>query len=307
MGNPSRALILRVAGNAGVRRTITRYGMRLGASRFVAGENLATALQAVADLNRQHILVTLDHLGEQVTDPQQARQSAAACLEALDALADQRLQGNLSVKLTQLGLDVDPALCRENMQRIVGRARDCGNFVRVDMEDSRHTDATLALVRDLAAEFGSQHVGTVLQAYLYRTAADLEALIAAGVPVRLVKGAYLEPATLAYPKKADVDANFQQRINRALAAGLRTAVATHDVAIIAATRQFAASQGIAPERFEFQMLYGIRRDLQHELAQAGYKVRVYVPYGGDWYGYFTRRLAERPANVGFVLANLLRP
>ncbi len=301
-----RKVIMALSQNPTVRRTASRHGMRLGAARFVAGESIDTALQAVAELNRQQIFATLDHLGEFVADPTEARASADSCLEVLDGIHRAGLRCNLSVKLTQLGLDIDPELCKENMRRIVTRAAAHDNFVRLDMEDSTRTDRTLHLLRDLLAEFGPRRVGTVIQAYLYRSERDLQELATRGVNIRLVKGAYLEPPEVAFPAKADVDRNFVKLIRQYLLAGAYTAVATHDETIIQATCAFVAERDLPRDQFEFQMLYGIRRDLQRQLAEAGYRVRVYVPFGTDWWGYFTRRLAERPANVMFVLSNLFR-
>lgn len=303
----ARSLVLAVSQNPPVRRLAIRHGMRLGAARFVAGEDLASALRAVADLNRQGIWATLDHLGEFVSSPAEARAAADTCLQVLDEIHRAGLQCNLSVKLTQLGLDIDGALCRQNMQRILTRAARYGNFVRIDMEDSSRTDQTLDLFRELVAEFGTRRVGVVIQAYLYRSERDLASLAALGANVRLVKGAYMGPRTVAFPARAEVNANYVKLIQSYLAAGNYTAVATHDERVIEATRRFTAERGIATDRFEFQMLYGIRRDLQRRLADNGYRVRVYVPFGTDWYGYFTRRLAERPANLMFVLANLCKP
>lgn len=301
-----RQAILSIARNPALRRVAVRRGMRLGVSRFVAGETLPTALLAVAELNRRGIWATLDHLGEYVSTAAEAAAATRACLEVLDGIRSQGLRCNLSVKLTQLGLDLDADLCRSHMRQLLTRAAEYGNFVRVDMEDSSRTDKTLALVRELIEEFGPERVGTVLQAYLYRTERDLRDLARRGGNVRLVKGAYMEPPDVAFPKKSEVDANFLRLIRRSMRSGLYTAVATHDEAIVAATRRFVADEEIGPDRFEFQMLYGIRRDLQARLVAEGYRVRVYVPFGQDWYGYFTRRLAERPANVAFVLRNLLR-
>ncbi|MGH2467577.1 MAG: proline dehydrogenase family protein, partial [Candidatus Limnocylindrales bacterium] len=207
-------------------------------------------------------------------------------------------------KLTQMGLDVDPAACRHNLERILERAAALGAFVRVDMEDHTRTEATLALVRDLRGAY--PETGVVVQAYLRRSASDIERLIEAGTRVRLCKGAYLEPADVAFAAKAEVDASYVALMERLLAAGAYPAIATHDPRIIARARAFASGQGIGPERFEFQMLYGVRRDLQARLVADGYTVRVYVPYGAEWYPYFMRRLAERPANVLFITRSVLR-
>lgn len=302
----ARKVILSVAQNRAVHKLATRHGMRLGASRFVAGEDLQSALTAVAELNRSGIWGTLDHVGEFVADPAEARASAGACVAALDGIQQSGVRCNLSLKLTQLGLDIDPALCRENLRRIVSRAAEYDNFVRVDMEDSPRTDRTLQLVAKMRDEFGPERIGTVIQGYLFRSSSDLLALAEHNTNVRLVKGAYMEPPTVAFPSKADVDANYQKLIEQYLGAGVYTAVATHDERVIRATQAFVQQHNIDRSRFEFQMLYGIRRDLQRQLAAEGYRMRVYIPYGTDWYGYFTRRLAERPANVMFVLGNLFK-
>lgn len=302
----ARKAILTVAGNPAIRRTAMKHGMKLGASRFVAGETLEQALESVAELNRQGIEATMDHLGEFVADAAEARAAADVCVRTLDGIHKSGVRSHLSLKMTQLGMDISKDLCMENMRRIVGRAREYGNFVRIDMEDSPRTDITLEIFQELLAEFGPQHVGTVVQSYLYRTDKDLENLAAMGAKLRLVKGAYMEPPSVAYPSKADVDAAFVRHIKYYLANGPHVAIATHDEKAILASKQFAAENQIPMERFEFQMLYGIRRDLQKQLVEEGYTVRVYVPFGQDWYGYFTRRLAERPANVWFVLSNMFR-
>ena len=300
----ARRALLGIAGNRTVARLATRYGMRLGAARFVAGDTLAAAMAAVADLNRKGICATLDHLGEAVTDAAEAGATADSYLELLDAIHRSGVDANVSLKLTALGLAIDPALAEANLRRVVERAAAYGNFVRIDMEDSPYTQVTIDLTERLHAEFGN--VGTVIQSYLYRSLADVEELTRLGISLRLVKGAYKEPAAIAFPQKADVDANLLKLIEYRLGSGVYTAIATHDEAMIAATRRVAAENQISPDRFEFQMLYGIRFGLQQQLAQEGYKVRCYVPYGTHWYPYFVRRLAERPANVLFILRNLFR-
>lgn len=300
----ARRALLSVAGNRTVSRLATRYGMRLGASRFVAGETLDQAMASVRELNRQGISATLDHLGEAVTDAAEAGAAADSYLELLDAIAGAGVDANVSLKLTAMGLAIDRELARANLLRVVERAAKYENFVRIDMEDSPYTQATLELFESVWADH--KNLGTVIQAYLYRSEADLARLTALGASVRLVKGAYKEPESVAWPRKADVDANFRKLIRQRLESGVYTAIATHDEGAINYTRSLAAEQGIGPNRFEFQMLYGIRTGLQRELASAGYRVRIYVPYGRQWYPYFVRRLAERPANVLFVLRNLLR-
>lgn len=301
-----RNTILSVANWQFVRSAAHRYGWRLGAGRFVAGEDLATALERVAELNADGIMATLDHLGEFVSTPEEARAATDACIATLDGIARSGVNCNLSLKLTSLGLDIDRELCERHMRLILDRAVEHDNFVRIDMEDSPRTEVTLQLFERLVRDYGPARIGTVIQAYLHRSRRDLEWLAGIGANLRLVKGAYMEPATVAYQSKAEVDTHFIQLIEQYLGAGMYTAVATHDERAIAATEAFVQAHGIARDRFEFQMLYGIRRDLQRRLAEQGYRVRVYVPYGQDWYGYFTRRLAERPANVWFVLSNLFK-
>jgi len=276
------------------------------ASRFVAGETLDAAASAVRELNRRGISASLDVLGESVTSVEEARSSAAMVVETQERIAAEKLDCNVSVKLTQMGLDLDAGLCGENMRRILERGRDLGMFVRIDMEGSVHTERTLDLFEREFLPAYADGVGIVLQSYLRRTAADVDRLIGARARVRLCKGAYDEPAAVAFPAKADVDRNYAQLMERLLEHGNHPAVATHDPVLIARARRLVAAKGIAPARFEFQMLYGVRRDLQEELQRGGYRVRVYVPFGTHWYPYFMRRLAERPANVAFILGNVVK-
>jgi proline dehydrogenase len=274
------------------------------ARRFVAGETLDDALAVARQLNRQGISVSLDHLGENVNDEAAARATADDYLTTLDRIGAEGVEANCSVKLTALGLDVDEQLCRDNVRRILGHARRHSIFIRVDMEGSPYTQRTLDLVSELCQEF--DNLGTVLQTNLYRTPRDVEHLIASQTRVRLVKGAYLEPSDIAYPHKADVDEQYGFLMRQLLERGSYPAIATHDERILSEARAFAARQHIARARFEFQMLYGIRRDLQTYLTGEGYNVRVYVPYGTEWYPYLTRRMAERPANLMFIVGNTLR-
>jgi proline dehydrogenase len=225
-------------------------------------------------------------------------------LRVLDRIENTGADSNISVKLTQLGLDIDKDYCLQNARRIVEAAKRYGNFVRIDMEDSSKTDATLDIFKRLYGEYGN--VGIVLQAYLYRTEKDVDDALAMGARVRLCKGAYREPAEVAFPEKGEVDANYVRLMKKLLKSGVYHGIATHDEKMIAATREFAAGEGVSKDAFEFQMLYGIRRDLQLKLAREGYRMRIYVPYGEHWYPYFMRRLAERPANVWFVLKNLMK-
>jgi proline dehydrogenase len=276
------------------------------ASRFVAGETLDTAVAAVRELNGRGISASLDVLGESVTAVEEARASAAMVVETQERIAAERLDCNVSVKLSQMGLDLDSGLCAENMRRILERGRDLGMFVRIDMESSAHTQRTLELFEREFLPVHGDRVGIVLQSYLRRTSADVDRLIGVRARVRLCKGAYDEPAAVAFPVKADVDRSYADLMERLLERGNHPAVATHDPALIARARQFVAARGIAPDRFEFQMLYGVRRDLQEDLQRAGYRVRVYVPFGTHWYPYFMRRLAERPANIAFILGNVVK-
>jgi proline dehydrogenase len=274
------------------------------ARRFVAGESLENAMAVTRTLNARGISVSLDHLGENVNDEAEARATADEYCATLDRISAESVEANISIKLTALGLDVDAALCRDNVARVLCRAHTHAIFVRVDMEGSAYTQRTLDMVSDLRREF--DNVGTVLQTCLYRTPRDLQALIASKTRVRLVKGAYLEVPSIAYPHKADVDEQYVCLMRELLERGTYPAIATHDERIIAEARTYAAEHRIARARFEFQMLYGIRRDLQERLAGEGYNVRVYVPYGTQWYPYLTRRMAERPANLMFVVGNTLR-
>jgi len=279
---------------------------RYFASRFVAGETLDTAVPAVRELNGRGISASLDLLGESVTSTEESRAAAATVVQIVDRIAAERLECNVSVKLTQMGLDLDGALCAENLRRILDRARDVRCFVRIDMESSAHTQRTLDLFeRELLPAY-RDGVGIVIQSYLRRSAADIERLIGAGAHVRLCKGAYKEAAAVAFPRMADVDRSYVELMERLLQRGTYPALATHDAALIAGARRFAEANGIAMSRFEFQMLYGIRRDLQESLKRAGYKVRVYVPFGTHWYPYLMRRLAERPANIAFILGNVMK-
>lgn len=273
-------------------------------ARFVAGSNLEQALAVCRELNSEGITVTLDVLGESISSMQEAGAARDAYLRTISAIHEKNIQGNVSLKLTQFGLDLSEDGCRSNVAQLVERAAALDGFVRIDMEGSEYTDRTLALVRDLHARYRA--VGTVIQAYLYRSKADIEALNQLAVRVRLCKGAYLEAANVAFPKKEQVDANYVELMKLLLDKGTYPGIATHDEKMIAATKAYVESRHIPRDSFEFQMLYGIRRDLQRQLAKEGYRVRVYVPYGEAWYPYYMRRLAERPANVLFILRNLFR-
>jgi len=268
---------------------------------------IADALQVAESLNQRGMAVTLDSLGEGVGKEQEAHQAAEVYHRLLDWIAALKLNANISVKLTQMGLELSPSLAETIAESLAQHAHSTDNFVRIDMEDSSLTQVTLDIVRRLHARPDLRGaIGVVVQSYLYRSKADIEQLLADGVRVRLCKGAYNEPSQVAFPGKAEVDANFIQLSCMLLDSPVFHGLATHDEAMIAAARSYARQQGIDPSRFEFQMLYGVRRDLQRRLVQEGYKVRVYVPFGREWYPYFMRRLAERPANVLFILRNLFR-
>ncbi len=272
--------------------------------RFVAGQDLPSTLIALQRLRVAGLATTVDVLGESVSTEAAATAAADRYLRVLDALAEHGLDGNVSVKLTQMGLDIDAGFCRRNVSRIVEQAATTGAFVRIDMEDHTRTEATLGIARDLYGQHGN--VGVVIQSYLRRSADDVDALIAERIRVRLCKGAYNEPASVAFATKAQSDKSYVRLMKRLLVAGEYPGLATHDERIIGAARELVAREGIGNERFEFQMLYGVRRDLQEALAAAGHTMRVYVPFGAEWYPYFMRRLAERPANVLFVLKTLAR-
>jgi proline dehydrogenase len=273
-------------------------------TRFVAGETLDQALAVARTLNAEGITVTLDHLGESVSTLEEAAEARDVYLRTLDAIHTNGIQANVSLKLTQFGLDLSYEQCLANVDQLVRRAAELSSFVRVDMESSDYTDRTLDLVNTLHARYGA--VGIVIQSYLHRSESDVDKLSAAKIRVRLCKGAYLEPDTVAFPRKADVDRNYLELTRYLLLKGAYPALATHDEALIRQTCRFVTERKIPRDSFEFQMLYGIRRDLQRRLVKDGYRVRLYVPFGMAWYPYYMRRLAERPANVLFMLRNLFR-
>ncbi len=282
-----------------------RFAKRL-AQRFVAGETLEEAIRAVEPLNKKGITTSLDLLGESVHTEREAQAATREILTMLDRINERRVQANVSLKLTQMGLDISEELCVALMHDVVGRARDLRTFIRIDMEDSTYTERTLRLFEDRLHPSYGDHVGIVLQSYLYRTLADVERAIAIKARVRLCKGAYKEPATVAYPEKADVDANYVRCMHKLLSEGNYPALATHDDRIIKEAKRYVRANGIGAERFEFQMLYGVRRDLQERLVREGWRVRVYVPFGTQWYPYLMRRLAERPSNIAFITGNVVR-
>ena len=299
-----RKVILTVAGNRAVTALVSRYGMRLGASRFVAGETWEQAVGHVRSLNEAGIVATLDYLGESVTDRAMAEEARDVYLDLLDKISVSGVTANVSLKLTQMGLDISREFCLDNVHAVVERAGRYGNFVRIDMEDSARTDATIEVFRRLRSQ--RENVGLVIQSYLYRSEKDIRALADLRPNLRICKGAYLEKPDVAFPRKADVDANFRRLVELNLELGSKTCLATHDERIIDWFRAFATERHIPRDRYEFQMLYGIRPALQRQLAAEGHTVRVYVPFGKQWYPYFTRRLAERPANLFFILGNLFR-
>jgi proline dehydrogenase len=279
---------------------------RYFASRFVAGETVDEAIKAVRDLNAHDLSASLDLLGESVLHAEEATRARDTYLALLDRIKAAGGNANVSVKLTQMGLDIDEALCIANMRAIIGRAKAHDSFVRIDMEQSSYTEKTLHLFTNVFyPEFGNA-VGVVLQSYLRRTAADVDAMIALGARVRLCKGAYKEPPEVAFPDKQDVDRNFLACMERLLSRGHYPGIATHDQDIIEQARRFTSKNAIGVERFEFQMLYGVRRDLHSKLRREGYNMRVYVPFGTHWYPYLMRRLAERPANIAFIVGNVLK-
>ncbi|GAB4253506.1 MAG: proline dehydrogenase [Acidobacteriota bacterium] len=274
--------------------------------RFVAGESLEEALPAVQRLHEQGLLTTLDQLGENTLDAASAVSATDGYIELLEELERRRVPSTISIKLTQLGLAVDEELCRRNLERILSRAAALENFVTIDMESSEFTEATLDLFREALARFGARHVGIVLQAYLYRTEADLRSLLPVGCHIRLCKGAYREPPEVAFPRKRDVNRNYGKLLRLLIESPAYPEIATHDEGIIRLARRLLREKGRGRDTYEFQMLFGIRRARQLSLAREGHRVRVYVPFGTQWAPYFTRRLAERPANLLFLLRNLGR-
>lgn len=316
-----RSFFIYLSKAAWAQRLITGWGFAWRtASRFVAGTNLADALKAVRDLNSKGINATLDHLGEHTSAPEEAQQAAEDIFATLDAIgAEPGLRSNVSIKLTQIGMGLDESLCAENLERVLSRARAAGTFIRVDMEDTPYTDKTINL-HYLMREKAYENHGMVIQSYLFRSEADTRRLLQDGIRIRSVKGAYNEPPDKAFPKKADVDANFDLITKIMLDASLAQnsnlsedgrfppipAIATHDERRILFAKNYAEKIGLPKTGMEFQMLYGIRRDLQESLVKEGYLVRVYVPFGTHWYPYFMRRLAERPANIWFFISNFFK-
>jgi len=303
-----RSFFIWLSGNRTLRAAAERSSLgRRASARFVAGTTIADALRATQEVNRLGMSVSLDNLGENVSNKEEARQSAAHYRQLLEAIAAQSLDANVSLKLTHMGLDVDENLARELVSGLVAKAASLGSFVRVDMEGSPYTQRTLDFVHELhrRPEHGDA-VGAVIQSYLYRSEQDVERLLAERIRIRLCKGAYQEPPDIAFQNKSEVDANYVKLMKILLASGVYHGIATHDEKMIRATIDFARAEKIAATAFEFQMLHGIRRDLQQQLVREGWRMRVYIPFGTEWYPYFMRRLAERPANVLFLMKNLLR-
>jgi proline dehydrogenase len=304
----SKAVFSTLAGNSVLKMLASRYGMRRPQSfarRFVAGETLDEAIIAVKAIEAQGLMTTLDHLGESVTDHASALAATKCYADILRAAAAAGVSRNLSVKLTQIGLDIDRATCIDNLRRVLDAATEADGFVRIDMENSSYTDDTIETF-EILWNIGYKNVGLVIQSCLRRSPEDVRRLNRMGARVRLVKGAYSEPRELAFQKKQEVDEAFVQLMQVLLNEGHYPAIATHDPDMIEATKRYAATIGLDRSAFEFQMLYGIRRDLRRTLAAEGYPFRVYVPFGKEWFPYFMRRLGERPANVGFVLRSLIR-
>jgi proline dehydrogenase len=305
-----RTFFVRLSENPSLRNFAERSSLgRRVSSRFVAGTEIADAVRATQAVNRAGMSVTIDNLGENVTNPDEARHSAQLYHQILEAIAAHQLNANISLKLTHMGLDVDEKLARDIVNGLVAKAASMNppGFVRVDMEGSPYTQRTLDFVHELHRMPGNANsVGTVIQAYLKRSESDVEKLLAEQIRIRLCKGAYKEPAEIAFPAKSDVDANYVKLMKVLMKSGIYHGLATHDESIIQQAKAFATSEKLSRDSFEFQMLYGIHRDLQRKLARDGWRVRIYIPFGSEWYPYFMRRLGERPANVFFIVRNLLR-
>ncbi|MFP3888204.1 proline dehydrogenase [Priestia filamentosa] len=297
LANVSKNVFLHASQNRVLNKAAKKWGLRFGAGQVVAGDTIEGAMKKVRELNEKGLVCTLDHLGEFVSSREEATEATQYNVRTLEAMAANGIDCNLSVKMTQLGLDIDRSFCLDNMRRILDTAKQYNNFVRIDMEDYAHCQMTLDILRELRETY--DNVGTVIQSYLFRAEQDVKDL--KGVPLRLVKGAYQESPTVAFQNKEDVDKNYVRIIEEHLLSGSYTAIASHDHNIIDKVKEMVEKYNIPRTQFEFQMLYGFRSELQLSLVQEGYKVRVYVPFGKDWFGYFMRRLAERPQNVAFAL------
>lgn len=302
-----RSAFLYLSNQQRIFRFVRNNGMaKKFAHRFVAGEDLDSAIEAVRALNARGISASLDLLGESVSNEAEARETGREYLRILDRIAREKLDGNVSLKLTAMGLDISEDLCVAVTQGVLERAQQYGTFVRLDMEGSAYTERTLRLFEDRLYPSYKKNVGVVLQSALYRTTEDVQRANRLAARVRICKGAYQEPATVAYPEKKDVDASYVRCMHALMREGNYPGIATHDETIIREAKRFAKEHGIAPDRYEFQMLYGVRRDLQDQLVREGYRMRVYVPYGTQWYPYLMRRLAERPANLAFITGSVIR-
>jgi proline dehydrogenase len=318
-----RSFLIYLSKAAWAQRLVTGWGVAWrAASRFVAGESVEEAIRVVQDLNAKGINATLDHLGEHTSTAEEASNATDEILVTLNEIDKAKVRANVSIKLTQIGMGLDESICRQNLTRVLERARDCGNFVRIDIEDTPYTDVTIAMYHAMLERgFTTHQMGMAVQSYLYRAEADVRKLFETNTRFRLVKGAYKEPADKAFPNKADTDANYDLLTKIMIDMNLKQpdntissdgrippipAIATHDAKRIAFAKQYAEKVGLPKTALEFQMLYGIRRDLQEQLVKEGYPVRVYVPFGKHWYPYFMRRLAERPANIWFFVSNFFR-
>jgi proline dehydrogenase len=303
----SRTALIWLSRQEGLKDFAARFGFfKKLTTRFVAGENIDEAVSHIRQINAENCSASFDHLNESVGSDAEAEAEVVEYLNILQQITETGINSNVSIKLTQFGLGLDPELAYRNARRVVEDAHRRGNFVRVDMEDSSVTQATIDIFKRLRAEFDVNTVGIVLQSYLFRTYADAAELVKIPARIRICKGAYHEPPEVAFPDKKDVDANYVKVMQLLLSSGTYHGIATHDPRMIDATVDFAAREKIGKDKFEFQMLFGVRRNLQRQLARDGYNVRIYVPYGKHWYPYFMRRLAERPANVWFVLKNVLK-
>ena len=303
----TRSALIWLSRKEGLKDFATRFRyFKKITTRFVAGDNIDETIPIIRQLNAENCTASFDHLNESVGSAAEAENEVAEYRNILTRIDETKIRSNVSIKLTQFGLAIDPELAYRNARRVVEEAHRRGNFVRVDMEDSSVTQATIDIFKRLRAEFGLDNVGIVLQSYLYRTLADAQELVKLPARIRICKGAYLEPPEVAFPEKKDVDANYIKVMQLLLASGIYHGIATHDPKMIDATIDFAKREGIGKEKYEFQMLYGVRRDLQRQLARDGFNLRIYVPYGKHWYPYFMRRLAERPANIWFVMKNLAK-
>jgi len=305
--NALRGIMLAVADNKTIRKVVEKYGMTEKggfARRFIAGSTMEESVNAIKELNKKGVMATLDLLGEDTEKIEDAENCANEYLNILDTIEKNNLKSHASIKLTQMGLDIDEKKCEQIVERIIKRAKEYNNFVRIDMEDSEHTEVTLRIFFNLREKY--DNVGIVIQSYLYRSEADVEKINSTKSKVRLCKGAYKEPKSVAYPSKKDVDNNFVILMKKLMTEGIYPAIATHDKKMIDATIKFAEEKNIDKNDYEFQMLYGIRRDLQEKLVNDGYNMRVYVPFGTEWFPYFSRRLAERPANLLFIMKNFFK-